>query len=263
MTTERTGSASCIVEDSKVIVAGGWDGLGHLNTCEYLDLEAKGGDRKKWIMIPSTMRETRSWFSGVILNDGVIFLVTGGYTNGARLASCEQLDTTTMTWSDAPAMANTRSNHCTVLYKKKAVVLGGKVSDHRSALCEQYSSSSKAWSRFPPLSHPRSGHGACILNDQIYVCGGYVSGALSSSVEVFDGIIWSVLGSPLSKLRWNHVCVVWEGKIVVLGGSEVDAEVFDEKEKKWRVDVIPRTNERRADLTAHVLKSASSLTRER
>ncbi len=67
-----------------------------------------------------------------------------------------------------------------------------------------------------------------------------MDGSRSGSVEVYDGIIWSVHEPSLLKPRINHAFVVWEGKIVVLGGTQDDVEVFDEKEKKWREDVIPR-----------------------
>ena len=77
-----------------------------------------------------------------------------------------------------------------------------------------------------------------------------MNGLRSDSVEVYDGARWSVLDSPLSKQRWNHGCGVWEGKIAVLGGNEVDVEVYDEVEKEWRSDIIPRLSIERFQLCA-------------
>ena len=54
------------------------------------------------------------------------------------------------------------------------------------------------------------------------------------------------IDATLSASRSFHACVNWEGKVVVLGGSDSsrgnreDIEVFDEAEKKWRSDVIPK-----------------------
>jgi hypothetical protein len=94
MTTKRSyGPASCVVGGSKVIVAGGCDSSGCLASAEVFDFETK-----KWTKI-APMREKRGGFSGVLLDDGATFLVTGGDrdASGDWLGSCEQLDTTTMT----------------------------------------------------------------------------------------------------------------------------------------------------------------------
>jgi hypothetical protein len=244
MSSERgLGPASCVVGGSKIIVAGGRErGDGYLASAEVFDFETK-----KWTAI-APMREERSFFSGVLLDDGVTFLVTGGY-NGAYLASCEQRDTTTMTWSAAPAMATARCKHCTVLYKKNAVVLGGHSA---TALCEEFDATARKWTTFPPLTQTRYDHGACVLNDEkIFVSGGWVNYSVSASVEVFDGVKWSVLDAVLSATRSDHACAVWEGKVVVLGGTKEGIEVFDEAEKKWRSDVIPKmSTPSRLNLTA-------------
>jgi serine/threonine-protein kinase PknK len=186
MTTKRLASALCIV-GSKVIVAGGHDGNKYLSSTEYLDLEGKGRDMR-WTVIPS-MNETRSAVRGVLLDDGVTFFVTGGNNGESRLSSCEQLDTTTMTWSDAPSMATARSAHCTVLYKKKVVAIGGvNVKGSGFALCEEYDTSSKTWSAFPSLTATMFWHGACVLDDRIFVSGGRVNGSPSDIVEMYDGV---------------------------------------------------------------------------
>jgi hypothetical protein len=253
MRRTRGGAAACIV-GSKVIVTGGWND-GYLNTCEYLDLAAEGN--KKWVVIPSTMQEARGGCSGVVLDDGVTFLVSGGVNDDDdddALSSCEQLDTVTMTWSDVPSMDSARSNHCTVLYKSKAVVIGGlDATSDDLALCEEYDAANETWSAFPCLTSTRYWHGACVLDDRIFVCGGYVDGSASDSVEVFDGVRWHVLDSSLSSPRWDPLCVVWEGKVVVLGGDgdkSQDVEVFDEVEKRWRSNIIPPLTMKRRELCA-------------
>jgi hypothetical protein len=219
-----------------VVVAGGWFGGQDFNSTEYLDLEAEKGGEMKWTVIESTMKEKRAGLSGVLLNDGVTFLVTGGNCGKSTFASCEQLDTTTMEWSDAPAMATARRQHCTVLYKKRAVVIGGQ----SIPLCEEYDPTSNVWSSFPPLCQTRYEHGACVLDCQIYVCGGKVNGSCSDSIEVFDGVKWSSFHLSLLSARSGLACVGWEGKLVALGGSQEEIEVYDEMESKWKVDLIPK-----------------------
>jgi hypothetical protein len=149
-------------------------------------------------------------------------------------------------------MATSRSSHCTVLYKKNAVVLGGlTTNDKGTALCEELDMTARKWTSFPPLTQTRYYHGACVLNDEkIFVCGGVANGLGPASVEVFDGVKWSVLDVVLCATRFWLACTVWEGKVVVLGGKEEDIEVFDEAERQWRRDVIPKLSTSRRYLTA-------------
>ncbi len=137
-------------------------------------------------------------------------------------------------------MATSRHLHCTVLYRKRAVAIGGKSNATSLALCEQQDSATKKWTPFPSLPQTRFFHGACVLNDRIYVCGGVVNGTESTSIEVFDGEKWSMLETSLSEARKGHSCLVWEGKVVVFGGNKEDIEVYDEDEKRWRRDLIPK-----------------------
>ncbi len=249
MTSKRRCAAACIA-GRKVIVAGGESDSMNLNTAEYLDLDGREG----WVIMSSVMKEARAWFHGVLLDDGVTFLVTGGEAGEGTLSSCEQLNTTTMTWSDAPSMASARQDHSSVLYKKKAMVLGGRDINYDDlALCEAYHPRAKTWSPFPPLTQTRCLHVACVLNDRIYVCGGVVSGSWSDRCEVFDGEKWFELFSSDSssfEIRAFHACVVWEGKVVVLGGDKESIDVYDEVENKWSLGVIPNMSTYREYLTA-------------
>jgi hypothetical protein len=259
LTSWSASPALCLV-GNKVILAGGWSGDkdDYPTAVEYLDLDVDV-EEMKWAVVPTNLQFSRCSWSGVVLDDGVTFLVTGGEFECEVTESCEQLDTTTMTWSNAPSMANARYKHQTVLYKKKAVVIGGrkryekdekydeytgKDDDDDLLLCEEYdtTSQSKKWSPFPSLIHRRFGHGACVLDDRIYVCGGQVNFdlvATIASVEMFDGMKWSVLDSSLSVPRSGHACVVWGGKIAVLGGGQEKVEVYNKTKRKWEFDVIP------------------------
>jgi hypothetical protein len=247
MTTSRVYSpASCVV-GSRLIVAGGSSLFGKakfLSTAEYLDLDVEV-EEMKWIEIPSTMTKARAWSSGVVLDDGVTFLVTGGNTGRSTQSSCEMLSTTTMTWRNARSMLTARAHHCTVLYQGKAVVLGG----HESVFnminrCEQYNPMFNSWSSLPPLTQPISKHSACVLNNKIYVCGGFLDDRSNNSsnyhMEVYDGGRWSVIDSSLSHSRSRDACVVWEGRLVVLGASGEAAQVYDERKNRWRQSLIPR-----------------------
>ncbi len=225
----KRGSFACGSIGRRIYVAGGYDGSKFLNGVEFLDYI----DGKKWVSLPH-MSVSRGHVAGLILSDGVTFLVTGGY-NGSILASCEKLNTLNNSWTATPDMAIGRYDHCACLYKGRPVVIGGQA----SSACEEYDPVSMKWLVFPPLIHTRYGHGgAVILDRQIFVVGGIVNGSPSASVEVYDGVKWNDLGSPLSAPRDACACVLWAEQLVVLGGNRDFIEAYDTAEKAWSVSTI-------------------------
>jgi hypothetical protein len=72
------------------------------------------------------MTTARNSARGALLLDHDIFIVVGGFGNGARLSSCEKLDVAMNKWSSAANLSlGVRSTHASVLFNNKVIVLGG------------------------------------------------------------------------------------------------------------------------------------------
>ncbi len=227
MTARSERPAVCAVNKTKLIACGGYDGTNDLNSCETLDLtdQAVG-----WRLI-ANMSTPRACTSGTLLPDNKTFLMIGGGsygTSAAKLSACEKFNTGSNTWSGAARLAVIRSFHTSALVNSKVVVMGGRDSQG-SALntCEQYDPTLNKWTVFPSFSTARSTLSSAVVLNKIYIAGDAGGG---SSVEVFDGTLWSRLAWSLAKTRSDCAAVAFQNKFVVLGGdydSPATIELFD------------------------------------
>jgi hypothetical protein len=247
MTTRRTWSpSSSVVNKTKILACGGShmnDGLGgDLNSCEMLDL---ANLTLGWSSLIANMSIPRCWTSGTLLPDGKTFLMIAGASSGVSVSSCEKLDVASNTWSSAASLTlGVRQAHCSVLYKNIVIVIGGSNGTKALNSCEQYSVDSDTWSSFPSLSIARSQFGAAVVLGKIYVVGGYtLQGGESlpiglNSVEVFDGASWLLLSSSLTQPRIACAAVVYQNKLVVLGGNSSAVEVYDPVTSAWNTTFL-------------------------
>ncbi len=248
----------CVVRRSLLYAVGGDSGPHAFRTAEYLDLEKHGraGNcmssensngkpaASPWVQI-SPMSSARCGFSGVLLGDGTTLFVTGGSDGLKRLSTCEQLSTSTNTWSSVPSMPRNRCYHCTVLFKGKPVVIAGSEDGAYLATCFEYDPPTKRWFSFASLNQARASFGACVVEDSIYVAGGYKDDVISS-VEAFDASrgTWTIVESALTIPRWRCATVCWGvNKLAVLGGdrdtTSGTVDVYDPVEKTWTSSLIP------------------------
>jgi len=226
--------AACPVNGSVIVACGGLSSgfNSWLNSCEILDLKKQDG----WKMIAS-MKAIRGYASGTILPDKKSFLMIGGYDGNVIISSCEKLDILSNAWSYVANLSDVRDLHSSVLYNNTVVAISGRATEsivHKS--CEQYDPTTNTWSAFPSVLTGRHSFGAAVVLGKIYIAGGIVEAGFSvASVEVFDGVSWMLLASsPMTRDRWQHTAVVFQNKLVVLGGSDVTTiEVFDPASNSW------------------------------
>jgi N-acetylneuraminic acid mutarotase len=242
MMTERgVYPAACAVNKTRLIVCGGSNSAAgsQLSSCEMLDLTSQGlfvG----WRWVPG-MSTARTWTSGVLLPDNKTLLVTGGANSSTHvLSSCEKLDIAANTWSSVGNffLGGPRHAHTSVLFNNSIVVLGGSNAADYLKTCERYDHVTNTWSVFPSFSAARHSFGAAVVLDKIYIAGGY-NGTALSSVEVFNGASWSPLSPSLAQTRQLCAAVLFQNKVVVLGGSQSTIEVFDPITSTWNATFPP------------------------
>jgi N-acetylneuraminic acid mutarotase len=232
MTTIRGFACACIVNKTKVIVCGGFNN-GPLYSCETLELS---NIIVGWKVI-ANMSAPRSGASGNLLPDNKRFLLIGG--NGS---TCETLNIASNTWSTAARLLSViRNAHSSVLFKNNVIVMGGYDGANVLKTCEQYDDVTNTWSAFPSFSTARRLFASAVVLGKIYIAGG--SGASSgtqalSSVEVFNGTSWSSLPSSLSQARSSCEAVLYQNKLVVIGGLQALIEVYDPITSTWNTTFI-------------------------
>ena len=109
-----------------------------------------------------------------------------------------------------------------------------------------------AWGPLASLNTARQLFGAASLDDKIYVAGGHGGGGgYLSSVEVFDGVRWTLLGSSLAQTRYYCAATALNGTLVVLGGRTT-VEQFSPAAGTWSAKSIPAMRTARRNFLAVV-----------
>lgn len=236
MRVARDAHTGTLLEDGRVLVAGGFDG-DVLATTELYDPSSHA-----W-RFTSPLTKARSHHTATRLADGRV-LVVGGYgVPDNHLASCEVYDPATGAWSETGPLANGRHSHTAVLLEDgRVLVSGGEGPEGTLASTELYDPSSGVWNPGKDMLFARSFHRVTRLSDSsVLVTGGEAYGACVAPTEIFahGGDTWMVAGS-LKECRHDHsATLLVDGRVLVAGGVSGtkylrSAELFDPGTGGWR-----------------------------
>src|SRR5918996_3938005 len=119
MTTRRAAHTATLLQNGKVLVAGGFAGGSSFSTVELFDPATKS------VTTTSNMSVARAGHTATLLSNGKV-LIAGGY-NGSYVASAELYDPATNSFTPASAMTTARSGHVATLLPNGKVLLAGGV----------------------------------------------------------------------------------------------------------------------------------------
>lgn len=232
MGTARRAHTATILQDGKVLVAGGAmdnTGTGSLSSAELYDPVIG-----IWMPVAS-MGEARSWHTATLLLNGTV-LVAGGTGNAGVLSSAELYDPATGLWTPAVSMAEARHfAYATLLANGNVLVAGGgSIADGSVALssAELYDPVAGSWSATGPMAVARQGARLTLLvNGNVLVAGGWGGAASGSliSAELYDPVAgsWSATGSMTTARYRSTATFLPDGKVLVAGGEAGSGAVFD------------------------------------
>ena len=230
--TARSFHTATLLPNGKVLIAGGQDASGKaLATAEVYDPSSG-----KFSPTANTMPNKAFGASATLLSTGKVLLAGGGNS------STQLYDPATNTWSNAGGMSAQRSNHtATLLGNGKVLIAGGTGNNGATTNSAQlYDPSTGAFTSTGNMSVGRDFHTATLLpNGKVLIAGGRTGSSKSytdvSSAEIYDPATgnFTATGS-MSKLRYGHTAVIFNGKVVISGGSSnggtsalPDAELYD------------------------------------
>ena len=172
----RTRHSAVLLQDGKILVAGGDDGVEVLRSCEIYDPSQNSWADTDSLNIP------RMNFQLLPLNDGRV-LAAGGLTNEniGTAASCEIYNPISGKWSMTASMHDRRTGfQAVILPSNKIVFIGGLDGDAHQYLssCELFNESTETISAFPSLVVMTSAASAVYLSNSnsILLPGGYFGG---------------------------------------------------------------------------------------
>jgi hypothetical protein len=200
MGTERAAHTATLLQNGKVLIAGGFNNTDVLATAEVFD-PATGT-----FTFTGAMTTPRFSHTATLLASGKV-LVTGGSNNLADLATHD-------------------SYTATLLANGKVPVTGGSDSSGDLSTAELFDPATGTFTATGAMSEPRSEHTATLLaNGKVLLAGGTAGNA----AEVFDPAAGSftAAGELIVGGRWGCTATLLsDGKVLIAGGRDSE-DVFD------------------------------------
>ena len=124
------------------------------------------------------------------------------------------------------SMSKRRERAKTVCLKGNVYVFGGFDENNRIMTIEKYSLLDDCWSNVSDMYDNRTGYCICSFMNKLYIIGGYNKCSSLLSALQFDPNCtsnnkWNEV-ARMNQARDNAACVVFEGKIVVSGGLNIN-----------------------------------------
>ncbi|HSF24930.1 MAG TPA: kelch repeat-containing protein, partial [Blastocatellia bacterium] len=227
LNTPRILHTATLLQNGKVLVAGGDDGKGGefsspLHTAELYD-PATG----MW-SFAGNLNAAIQEHTATLLQNGKV-LVVGGYGSGSAINNAEVYDPDTGTWSSVGSSStNYRLYYsATLLADGRVLIVGGHDYGGGSLrkTVELYDPNTGRWSNTGQLNIRRMSHTATLLpNRKVLVAGGSLFSSLVTS-ELYDPDTgtWSFTDN-LNTPRSDHTATLLpDGKVLIVGGLRSSA----------------------------------------
>jgi len=218
MTAPRSGAASGLLQDGRILITGGDSGAGPVASAEVFDTTGS-------FLAIAPMGTARSAHSATVLIDGRV-LVAGGSTGSAATNAAEIFDPGANAWTPvAGGMIQARAHHtASLLADGRVLFAGGDDAGAATASLEIFDPVSNAFSSVGVMISARTSFASAILSDgRVMLIGGSNGSAPVASTEIFDPVSNSFAAGPaLSAPRMAHsATTLLDGRVLVAGGATV------------------------------------------
>jgi hypothetical protein len=236
MVTPRYWSAAVVLDDGRVLTAGGQSTGGTItNTAEILD-----PDTNLWT-------PTDGLPSGIFGHE--LYLLPDGRVLCAAAPTPALFDPDADTWTPTPSPSAGRFRAATAQLADGSVFHAGGTSNNGAsvhATAEIFDAAADAWIAAGTLATARENAAAATLADgRVLVAGGtggIPAPELLTSVEIYDPVldVWGA-AAPMNVGRLRHALVVLDdGRVLAVGGTTTaTVEVYDPEEDAWTSVALP------------------------
>lgn len=237
MTTQRAAHTATLLNNGRVLIAGGFVGNGGgLASAEVFDPTTNS------FASVAKMTVARAGHTATLLPNGSV-LISGGY-NGDYLNSAEVYDPTTDKFTSAGRMVTPRSGHVATLLNDGKVLLAGGVGTGWTFLtdAELFDPKTNTFAATGGMATARESHTATLLNDgKVLITGGHKGRrsaiTIYTSAEIYSPAsgTFTAAGHLTVKRHKHDATLLTDGRVLIVGGSDErdgdgayrDAEVFN------------------------------------
>lgn len=236
LSVAREGHTATLLQNGKVLVAGGRSGATIFNSAELYDPTTG-----TWIAAPN-FTTPRFGHSAVLLRNGQVLLI-GGQGSGF-LDSAELYDPSDNSWKPALSsklnVARVRAT-ATLLGTGRVLITGGQNASGYLRASELYDPATRVWTSVASLTDVRAEHSATLLNDgRLLITGGFNGTASLKSAELFDPNTnrWRRTGDLLTPRRQHTATRLADGTVLVVAGANgtvalSSTEIYAPAQSAW------------------------------
>jgi len=231
--TAMGGNTLNLLEDSTVLVAGGYDSNGQSLSVAEIYNSATGS-----FVATGSLNAARSQHTATLLNDGTV-LIAGGFANGSALSNAELYLPAAGTFLPVGSLNSARSGHTATLLASGQVLIAGGADSNGNSLssAELYDPTTGTFSATWSLNTARQDDTATILsNGMVLIAGGVdVSGNVLQSAELYNPATgaFSAAGSMTTARADFTATLLNNGLVLIAGGvnqsknSQASAELYN------------------------------------
>ena len=234
--TGRGGHSTTLLQDRKVLVAGGID-YDAPGTPIFASAELYDPATETW-SATGEMIGKRFKHGGVRLPNGQVLVAGGTATEPSddrALATAELYDPASGKWAQTGALSRSREGPVMVLLRDgKVLIAGGAAGNFGNyttlAEAEIYDPQTGTWTATAPMTQDRVGFTLTLLSDGRVLAAAGVTrpkNTALSSAEIYDPATgtWTDAGT-MNARRWNHRAVLLpNGSVLIVGGFNVTGQL--------------------------------------
>jgi hypothetical protein len=228
MNVGRYRGTMTLLQDGRVLIAGGQSSVTTLNTAETYDPTSD-----TFAYTTGTMISARDSHTATLLRNGKV-LIAGG-SNGSQVVNTAELfDPRTGKFTSTGNMITARAFHTATLLSSGLVLIAGGYNGSYIATGEIYDPSAGTFSMVPNnMANARAHHTATLLVDgRVLIAGGTDASTVYSTADLYDpgANLFLPSAGAMSFARENHAAALLvnltgsptatDNKVLILGGTD-------------------------------------------